>query len=165
MNAPQNTLGTRQALRMFQYGLFILTCGHGSQAHAATISWVTQVSFKPRRIAVGVRKDSHIYPELKGHGTFALNIVGENQTELANTFFKYIQAQDQEIGGFAFEDGPDTGAPLLLKAPAWLECRIVEEANGEGDHALLVAEVLSGDVRHADMQAMNLATTGWSYSG
>jgi flavin reductase (DIM6/NTAB) family NADH-FMN oxidoreductase RutF len=155
----------RLALRTFQYGLYILTCGHGQDAHAATISWVTQISLKPRRLAIGVRKDSHIYPVLQAAGQFALNVVGEGQEALASVFFRYAPPGDHTFDGYAFEDGPMTGAPLLLASPAWLECRIVEEANAGGDHGLFVAEVLAGDLRHAGLRALNLATTNWSYGG
>jgi flavin reductase (DIM6/NTAB) family NADH-FMN oxidoreductase RutF len=164
---PGNDTATaiRKALRTFQYGLFVLTCGQGAEAHAATISWVTQISFKPRRVAIGVRKDSHIYPVLQQQGKFALNVLAEGQEELAGAFFKYVPAGDGEFDGHAFVPGPATGAPLLLETPAWLECAAVEEANAGGDHGLFVAEVLAGGTRVETPMPMNLAITGWSYGG
>ncbi len=155
----------RLALRSFQYGLYILTCGQGQDAHAATISWVTQISLKPRRVAIGVRKDSHIYPVLQRAGRFALNVVGEGQEALASVFFRYVPPADHAFEGYAFEDGPATGAPLLLDTPAWVECQIVEEANVGGDHGLFVADVVAGALRHAGLRPLNLATTPWSYGG
>lgn len=155
----------RLALRTFQYGLYILTCGQGRDAHAATISWVTQISLKPRRVAIGVRKDSHIYPVLQQAGQFALNVVGEGQEGIASVFFRYVAPADHAFDGHAFEDGPTTGAPLLLATPAWVECQVVEEANAGGDHGLFVADVLAGGLRHAELRALNLATTNWSYGG
>lgn len=160
-----NDASTRKALRLFRYNLFVLTCGQGAQAHAATISWVTQVSFAPRRLAIAVRKDSHIYPLLQHHGSFALNVVGEGQQELASAFFKYVSAGDHEIAGYPVEPGPATGAPLFLDTPAWLECRVVEEANDGGDHGLFVAEVLTGGVRSESPRPLDLSTTPWVYGG
>lgn len=117
---PQNEQNTaiHNAMRTFQYGLHVLTCGQGENAHAATISWVTQISFKPRRVAIGVRKDSHIYPQIKEQGAFALNVIGDGQKNLAATFFKYMPAGDHEFAGHPFEAGPQTGAPLLLETLA-----------------------------------------------
>ena len=71
MDQPSESAGMRQALRCFHYGLHVLTCGQGDASHAATITWVTQISLKPRRVAIGVRKDSHIYPVLRSSGGFA----------------------------------------------------------------------------------------------
>ena len=165
MNDSQQLTGMRAALRSLHYALHVLTTGQGSAAHAATITWVMQVSLKPRRVAIGVRKDSHIYPVLRQQGVFALNVVGEGQEALAATFFKYVAVNEQRFADFPFEDGPATGAPLLLDALAWLECRVVEEANATGDHGLFIADVLAGSVRQLSAKTLSLAATGWSYGG
>ena len=155
----------RAALRSLHYGLHILTTGQGNEAHAATITWIMQVSLRPRQVAVGVRKDSHIYSVLQQQGAFAVNMVGKGQEALAAAFFKYVPAVDRRFGDYAFEDGPATGSPLLLDAIAWLECRVVEEANAAGDHGLFIADVPSGGVRSSSARALSLADTGWSYGG
>lgn len=165
MNTPEASFDIRSALRSFGYGLYVLTAGRGSAAHAATVTWVTQASMKPRRVAAGVRKDSHIYPVLRQESAFALNVVGEGQEDLAAAFFRFVPVSDRRIAGFAFEDGPATGAPLLVDAVAWLECRVVEEANAGGDHGVFIAEVLAGGVREIPAKPLSLAATGWSYGG
>ena len=165
MDQPSESAGMRQALRCFHYGLHILTCGQGDAAHAATITWVTQISLKPRRVAIGVRKDSHIYPVIRSSGGFALNVVGEGQEDLASAFFKYVAPEDHRFSGYLFENGALTGSPLLLDCIAWLECRLVEEANDAGDHGLFVADVLAGGTRVEMPKALSLATTHWSYGG
>ncbi len=165
MNDPEQSAGIRAALRSLHYGLHVLTCGQGRTAHAATITWVTQVSLHPRRVAIGVRKDSHIYPMLQNYGAFALNTVSEGQEALAATFFKYVPASDQRFAEFSFEQGPTTGSPLLLDAASWLECRVAEEANAAGDHGVFIADVIAGGVRRNQIKALSLAATGWSYGG
>jgi flavin reductase (DIM6/NTAB) family NADH-FMN oxidoreductase RutF len=165
MQDTEQLAGMRAALRGLHYGLHVLTTGQGSAAHAATITWVMQVSLKPRRVAIGVRKESHIYPILRQQGAFALNVVGEGQEALAATFFKFTPASDQRFATFPFEDGPATGSPLLLDAAAWLECRTAEEANAAGDHGLFIADVVAGGVRQPATKALSLAATGWSYGG
>lgn len=165
MNEHEQPANLRAALRRLHYGIHVLTSGQGTAAHAATVTWAMQASLRPRRLAVGVRKDSHIYPVLRQHNAFALNVVGEGQEKLAATFFKFTPAIDQSFGAYVFEDGPHTGSPLLLDAMAWLECRVVEEANAAGDHGLFIADVLAGGVRQAAGKALNLAATGWSYGG
>lgn len=165
MHDSEQLAGMRAALRSLHYGLCVLTVGRGSAAHAATITWVMQASLRPRRVAIGVRKDSHIYPQLQQHGAFALNVVGEGREALAAAFFKYVPAEDQRFAGHPFEDGAATGSPLLLDAIAWLECRTVEESNASGDHGLFVADVLAGGVRQPAIKALSLAATGWTYGG
>ncbi len=165
MHETENTARIRQAIRMFQYGLYVLTCGADEQARAASVTWVTQVSMQPRRVAVAVRRDSHIYVALRAAGEFALNVVGEGDKGLASAFFRYVEPAGGAFRDYAFEAGESTGAPLLLDAVAWLECRVVEEANEGGDHGLFIADVLAGDVRQPDVPSMSLTATGWSYGG
>ena len=46
----------RQALQMLQNGMFVMTSGSGSRHYAATVTWVSQASFKPLLITSGVYK-------------------------------------------------------------------------------------------------------------
>lgn len=165
MNPSEQLSSIRPVLRSFHYGLHVLTAGQGDAARAATVTWVTQVSLKPRRVAVGVRRQSHIYPAVQQRGAFALNVIGEGQEALAATFFKFVPAVDRRFVDYPFEDGPATGSPLLLDAIAWIECRVAEEANAGGDHGLFIADVVAGGVRHAAVRVLSLAATGWSYGG
>ena len=165
MNSHDSTASLRAVMRSLHYGLYVLTAGQGDDAHAATITWVMQASQKPRRVAIGVRKDSHIYPVLQAAGTFALNVVGQHGEALAASFFRFTPAVEHHFLHHPFEDGPETGSPLLLEALAWLECRTVEEANSAGDHGLFVADVLAGEMRQPDGRVLSLADTGWSYGG
>jgi len=52
----------KTVLRMIPYGLYVLTAKdqEGSVA-AATVNWVTQTSFQPPLIVIGVRADSFIH--------------------------------------------------------------------------------------------------------
>ena len=143
MDQSTQAAGIRQALRSFHYGLHVLTCELGDAAHAATITWVMQISLKPRRVAVGIRKDSHIYPVVREQGVFALNVVGEGQEALASTFFKYVVPKEFGLP-VILSRRVRRPARRLLDCIAWLECRLVEEANEDGDHGLFVAEILSG---------------------
>lgn len=165
MRAYERTAHIRSAMRKLHYGIYVLTCGAGDQARAATVTWVTQISLQPRRIAVAIRRNGHMVAALRAADAFALNMAAEGDRELAGAFFKHVEPADGALAGYPFEAGPLTGAPLLLDAIAWLECRIVEEANQGGDHSLFLADVLAGDVRKADAPAMSLASTGWSYGG
>jgi len=44
----------KTALRMIPYGLFVLTAAKGDRVSAGTVNWVTQASFAPPLVAVGV---------------------------------------------------------------------------------------------------------------
>lgn len=45
----------KTTLRMIPYGLYVLTAASGDRVAAATVNWVTQASFEPPLVAVGVK--------------------------------------------------------------------------------------------------------------
>ena len=136
----------KTALRMIPYGLFVLTAAKkdGSEVAAATVNWVTQVSFEPPLVVVGVKTDSHAHPLIKSTKAFALNVLGKGQQPLAYTFFKPAELKDGKISGEAFKPGT-TGAPILASTPAYVECTL-ESSVDIGDHSVFVGKVVEAGV-------------------
>ena len=136
----------KTALRMIPYGLYVLTSeGKDGKVAAATVNWVTQTSFAPPLVALGVKNDSGAYAIVKDSGKFALNVLGKGQQGLAYGFFKAHERDGDSIGGEPFEMSP-AGIPILLNTPAWVECTLVETVE-RGDHALFIGEVTEAGVR------------------
>ena len=132
----------KTVLRMIPYGLYVLTAmSADGKVTAATINWVTQASFNPPLLAIGVKADSHAHSLVKQTGAFALNVLGKGQQALAFLFFKPAELSEGKISGEPFHTGA-TGAPLLDNAPAYVECRLVTTVEGKGDHSVFVAEVI-----------------------
>ena len=134
----------KTALRMIPYGLYVLTAESGADTAAATVNWVTQTSFAPPLVAVGVKADSHVHAVIKQASAFALNVLGKGQEAVAYTFFKPAERQGATISGQPYRAG-STGAPILANAPAFVECRLVATVE-KGDHSLFVGEVVDAGV-------------------
>jgi flavin reductase (DIM6/NTAB) family NADH-FMN oxidoreductase RutF len=134
----------KTALRMIPYGLYVLTAESGPETAAATVNWVTQTSFAPPLVAVGVKADSHVHAVVKRASAFALNVLGKGQDGVAYTFFKPAERQGSTISGQPYRAG-STGAPILASAPAFVECRLVATVE-KGDHSLFVGEVVDAGV-------------------
>jgi len=135
----------KTALRMIPYGLYVLTTGsQGGPSAAATVNWVTQASFEPPLVAVGVKADSSGHQIIKDTQAFVLNVLGKGQQDLAFKFFKTAAVEGSTIGGEPFRTGA-TGAPILESTPAYAECRLVESIE-KGDHSVFVGEVVGAGV-------------------
>ena len=134
----------KTALRMIPYGLYVLTAEAGDAISAATVNWVTQASFSPPLVAVGVKVDSQVHGLIKQAGAFALNVLGKGQGPLAFTFFKPAERQGATISGQPYRRG-STGAPILESAPAFVECRLITTVE-KGDHSIFVGEVVDAGV-------------------
>jgi flavin reductase (DIM6/NTAB) family NADH-FMN oxidoreductase RutF len=130
----------KTALRMIPYGIYVLTADDGKgNVGAATVNWVTQGSFAPPLVVVGVKADSGAHTVVKGTGQFALNMLGKEHKGLAFTFFKPAKVEDGKLSGQAFHHGTN-GTPILDDAIAAVECA-VREIIELGDHHIVVAEV------------------------
>jgi flavin reductase (DIM6/NTAB) family NADH-FMN oxidoreductase RutF len=135
----------KTALRMIPYGLFVLTAsGKDGSVAAATVNWVTQASFTPPLVVVGVKTDSGAHAMIKESRAFALNVLGKGQNAMAFTFFKPAQRAGETISGEPFRAG-STGAPILANTPAFVECRLVDTVE-RGDHSIFVGEVVDAGV-------------------
>ncbi len=136
------------ALRMIPYGLYVLTAEtDDGQITAGTVNWVTQVSFDPPLIVVGVKRDSRAHEVIKKAGKFALNVPGKEQKPMAFSFFKPPERDGKRIGGEPFHKG-STGAPILESVPAAIECVLTETVE-KGDHSIFVGEVADAVVSQA----------------
>jgi flavin reductase (DIM6/NTAB) family NADH-FMN oxidoreductase RutF len=130
----------KTALRMIPYGLYVLTADDGKgNVGAATVNWVTQGSFTPPLVVVGVKADSGAHTVVKGTGKFALNILGKDHKGLAFTFFKPAKVEDGKLSGQDFHAGAN-GSPILDAAIAAIELT-VREIVELGDHHIVIAEV------------------------
>lgn len=152
----------KKALRMFSYGLYVVTAADGENVAAGTVSWLSQASFEPPLVMVAVKADSSLHAVLERSGAFAVNVLGEGQEAIAEAFFRRAVREGDRINGYAFEPG-QTGSPLLLDAPAFLECQEVGRL-AYGDHTVVVAEVVNAGARR-EARPLVLSATPWSYGG
>ena len=138
----------KTALRMIPYGIYVLTAEspEGGTA-AATVNWVTQVSFAPPLVVVGVKADSGAHAIIKQSRRFALNILGKGQQDVAFKFFKSVAREGDRIAGETLVAGT-SGTPLLASAAATVEARVVEIVE-KGDHSVVVGEVTDARVVRA----------------
>ncbi|KAB2881048.1 flavin reductase [bacterium] len=163
-----NLSDKKRALKMFQYGLYILTAKATDPKEsmpyaAATVTWVSQASFEPPLVMVGIRNESWANEAVKQSKSFALNVLGKNQKAMASKFFKEVHLDGNKINGCEFEAGV-TGAPLFLEANAALECS-VEERIKKGDHTIVIGKIVNARLNETEDEPMLLRDTGWSYGG
>ena len=152
----------KAALLMIPYGLYVLGARHGDEYAAGTINWVTQTSFKPPLVAMGVKQDSGLYSVLKASGSFALSFLATGQKDMAFAFFKPTKVEGTMVNGHHFETH-ETGAPVIAAAAAWVEGRIVGEV-AMGDHHCFVGEVTNAHQR-VETKLLTLEECGVKYGG
>ena len=151
------------ALRKIPHGVYIVGVKQGAQLNAFTATWLTQVSFTPPLVALGIKKDSHSFEMIKQGGVFTVNLLGKDQKPIAEHFVKPATVVGEKLSTVRHRPGK-TGAPILEEALAYVECEVREIANEQGDHAIVIGEVVEAGVQK-DEPALTLMDTGWHYGG
>ena len=149
-------------LRKIPHGLFVCGVREADDVNGFTASWVTQGSFDPPLVVMAVKADGSSHGIIQRTKCFSLNVLRSDQKDLAAVFFKPQKA----LGG-RFETAPfkfgALGLPILEDSIGGFECDLVGQVM-HGDHSVFVGEVKSAYL-HNDGEALNLASTGWSYGG
>ncbi len=159
---PGYTSEQDRALRMLTYGCYVVSAADETGApQASTMAWVSQASFDPPLVMIAVHAESSLCKAIDTSTKFAVNIVGEDQMDLAEHYIRratYVRSEPED-----FEAG-ETGMPVLKAVPACLECQVVGKLTG-GDHTIFVGRVEAGLIRDDAARPLMLADTPWVYAG
>ena len=130
----------RALLGRFPAGVAVVTVDAGGQRLGLTVGSLVGLSLDPPLVGFSVSRQAALHELLRGAGGCAISLLAAGQDWLAEHFARGVPP----IGmwhGVATEPGA-RGAPLLVGALGWLECRLVDEV-AVGDHTFFVGEVLS----------------------
>lgn len=157
------TQARRQTLRLLTNGMYVMTSRDGDHYGGATITWLSQVSFKPPLLMAAVRPESNVFQCLAGSRSAAVHVLGADQQDIALRFFSPTRASDECMNGEPFTLGV-TGAPILTRSGAWVECRVAGIVDTGGDHAVVILEVVDAEYRGA-VEPLTIAASPWVYGG
>ena len=152
----------KTVMRMFTYGLYVVTSRSDTDRGAFLANWLTQCSFEPPLVVVAVEQDAHSLQVLRAAGRFVVNVLESGQREQAGWFGRHSVKVGDKLTNRDLHRTP-SGQIVLPEALAWLECELRSETPA-GDHVLVVAEVSdAGTVR--DGTPLQLKETGFKYAG
>jgi 3-hydroxy-9,10-secoandrosta-1,3,5(10)-triene-9,17-dione monooxygenase reductase component len=139
----------REAMGHFATGVTVITSvGPDGRPVGTTANAVTSLSLEPPLVLACFDLTSATLAAIRGHGAFAVNVLGHRQRQLSANFARRGLAAVWE--GVSHHRGP-TGSPRLADVIAVIECT-VEHALPGGDH-----EIIIGRVRHVVTSAEGAA--------
>lgn len=153
----------KRVLRMLSNGVYVLTSRSAEHYGAATVTWVSQASFKPPLLMAAVRRESNVYQCVAASGSAVLHVVGEGQQEIARRFFYPTRPGSGTLNGEPFSEGR-TSSPVLANLPAHVECRVEQIVDTDGDHAVLILRVVEAECSEHS-RPLTMAATSWVYGG
>jgi len=131
------------ALGRIPSGIFLCVCRKDGRNLPFIASWVQQASMSPPCLTVAVQETREALSFCEpGKGSLTLSILPAGSSHLMKPFFGET-GQDPFGGLDTRRNG--AGGVYLAEAMAWIECRVLS-LTPAGDHRVVVAEVLDGEV-------------------
>lgn len=144
--------------RRLTNGVYVVGVSHDVRSNAFTAAWLTQVSFDPLLLSLSINPENVSYQILRQSRVFAVSILKQGQLDLARHFGCQSGKQTDKLAGQRWRPGT-LGAPVLLDAAAYLECRVVGTIRA-GDHELVLGQVTAGELLDPDAEPLVYADTG-----
>jgi flavin reductase (DIM6/NTAB) family NADH-FMN oxidoreductase RutF len=157
----------RRVLWKMPSGLYVLGSTDGdARRNGMTINWVTQLSFDPKWIGVGVEQDAYTHELVEAGRCFAISLIDREDRALVRKFTKPV---DVDLGARTLNGVPYvervTGAPVLEQAVAYLDCR-VHDRLAAGNHTFFVGEVVDAAfLKPEDTPVLRMEDTRMNYGG
>lgn len=159
--------GIKNVLRRMPYGFYCLTSRHEDEVNAMVMNWITQVSFEPHLVAIGLQKTCFTHELVLRGRVLTVNLFKKPDVDKIKPFTKSRARNQEKMAEATYTLAPVTGCPVVEGASAYLECEVVSVIDAGGDHDIIIAKVVNaeefagGDVD----ETLTLLDLGWSYAG
>ena len=129
----------RQALGNFPTGVTVITTGEGLQRHGMTASSFNSVSLDPPLVLFSAGNESGTLAALQENGTFTINLLAADQTDLCFRFSKGTPSE--RFQGLDTRAAASTGSPVLPGTLGHFDCQ-VHQIVPAGDHCIVIGRVV-----------------------
>ncbi len=157
----------KEALRMMPYGFYAFTSKNGADVNAMVVNWVSQMSYAPRLLAVGIQKSCYSRGVVEAGGVFGLNIFLQADSDAIMGVTSGRAKKPEKMENAEFSAAPETGVPVLAGSAAFIECKVTQIVDIGGDHDIVVGEAINAEVikEGGPPEVLSLTELGWSYAG
>lgn len=142
----------RNAMRKFTTGVTAILTDNDYSYHGMTANAFMSVSMQPCLICVSLDHSSNTLQEIKVTEYFSVNILSEDQLDIAMHFAGQQEKEDKVHIGMM------NGIPVIQESLASVVCSLYQ-LNYVGDHTLCIGEVI--DVRSMDGNPLMYYESGY----
>ncbi len=158
----------RRVLWKMPSGIYVVgSTDKAQRRNGMTLNWATQVSFDPKWVGIGVERDARTHELIDASGVFSLCVIDRADRAIVRKFTKPVEVDlaARTLSGFAYVDGPATGAPVLAQSVAYVECE-VRQPVAVGDHTLFLGEVVNAAfLKDEETEVLRMEDTRMNYGG
>lgn len=157
----------RRVLWTMPSGLYVIgSTDKGERRNGMTANWVTQMSFEPKLLGVGVEKSAFTHELIEAGGCFSVSLVDREDRAIVRKFTKPVDVdlEAKTLNGFPYTERV-TGAPVLTQSVAFLDC-VVRQPVEAGNHTFFVGEIVeAGFLKYEDTPVLRMEDTRLNYGG
>ena len=158
----------RRVLWKMPSGLYVLgSTDKGERRNGMTCNFVTQVSFDPKWIGVGVEREAFTHELITAGGVFSICLIDREDRAIVRKFTKPVEVdlEARTLNGLPYLDGPATGAPVLAQSVAYVECEVRQPVE-IGNHTLFLGEVVNAAfLTDEETAVLRMEDTRMNYGG
>lgn len=145
-------------------GVYIVTTRDGEELDGMLATWISQASFAPPMVSVGINKSRHIASLMNKGSEFAVNILSKENMDIFKNFAKPVKTPEEAHARFVgLERIEHAGAPVFKKAIGYLICKVYTVVDS-GDHNLVLGEITDGSILNPDLESMiHIRKNGFQY--
>ena len=156
----------RRVLWTLPSGLYAVGSRAGERRNLMTANWVSQVSFAPKLLGIGIERTALTHELIAEGGVFALNTISREDRAIVRKFTKPCEWDPaaSTLNGFAVHEGA-TGAPILDQAAAFVDCEVRQSVD-LGGHTFFIGEVVDvGFQADEGTEVLRMEDTRMNYGG
>ena len=157
----------RRVLWKMPSGLYVVGSTDGAERrNGMTANWVTQLSFDPKWIGVGIEQAALTHELIDAAGVFSVCLIDREDRAIVRKFTKPVEVDRaaSTLSGFPYVERA-TGAPILAQSVAFLDC-VVRDRMVVGEHTLFAGEVVeAGFLKDEDTEVLRMEDTRMNYGG
>ena len=157
----------RRVLWKMPSGLYVVGSTDGAdRRNGMTANWVTQLSFDPKWIGVGIERDAFTHELVEAGGVFSVCVIDQEDRAIVRKFTKPVEVDlaARTLNGFAYLERT-TGAPVLAQSVAYLDCE-VRDRMVVGHHTFFAGEVVDcGFLKDEATPVLAMSDTRMNYGG
>ena len=132
----------RAAMRQIAGTVSVVTTGRGADRTGFAATSVASLAVDPPSLLVCLDRGSSSWPVLRRSQSFCVNVLGEEQSAIADRFAGRGGLRGAERYGEADWRELETGTPALADALVAFDC-VLEEAIERHSHAILIGRVVA----------------------
>lgn len=150
------------------YGLYVIGSRGDDPAakNLMTANWVTQLSFAPKLVGVGIEQSALTHRLIEAGRCFSICFINREDRAIVRKFTKPVEVDlaARTLNGFEYLER-STGAPILSQSVAFLDCELREQVS-TGGHTLFIGEIVDGGfLQDKETPVLRMEDTRMNYGG